>query len=182
MVQNMPQTNLEPMQYLPLDRSSKEIRILKIEPGITGSEIRCTLVHIALQEAADNYAALSYTWGSQQNLKHVYCNGRRLLVTSNLHFAMERCRERQLPGDKFWIDAICINQQDIPERESQVSMMAGIYREARFVLVFLGESDGNAELIPPLMEKIKYLQKERGFRWSVPAEELERHGLPAVPF
>jgi hypothetical protein len=38
----------------------------------------------------------------------------------------------------FWIDAICINQDDIPERNSQVQMMGDIYTNATFVMIWLG--------------------------------------------
>lgn len=41
----------------------------------------------------------------------------------------------------LWIDAICINQSDIKEREEQVARMAHIYKRARRVVVWLGDTD-----------------------------------------
>ena len=38
----------------------------------------------------------------------------------------------------LWVDALCINQQAIPERNDQVSRMGSIYSRARRVLVWLG--------------------------------------------
>ena len=46
----------------------------------------------------------------------------------------------------FWIDALCINQQDVSERNVQVRLMSRIYGEARYVLVWLGEADRHTEL------------------------------------
>ena len=37
----------------------------------------------------------------------------------------------------LWIDAICINQTDIDERNAQVAIMGDIYKEASRVLVWL---------------------------------------------
>ncbi|KAF2830941.1 hypothetical protein CC86DRAFT_366452 [Ophiobolus disseminans] len=50
-------------------------------------------------------------------------------------------RESQ-PGNwkYFWIDAICIDQTNIPERNHQVRLMSNIYKSAAFVLVWLGPS------------------------------------------
>ncbi|CVL07323.1 related to heterokaryon incompatibility protein (het-6OR allele) [Fusarium mangiferae] len=44
-------------------------------------------------------------------------------------------------GVPLWIDAICINQDDIAERNSQVAMMSQIYGSARCVVAWLGEED-----------------------------------------
>ncbi|UPL00019.1 hypothetical protein LCI18_010953 [Fusarium solani-melongenae] len=41
----------------------------------------------------------------------------------------------------LWIDAICINQDDIEERTAQVSQMSRIYSAAKSVIVWLGRED-----------------------------------------
>ena len=46
----------------------------------------------------------------------------------------------------FWIDAICINQDDTTERAHQVRLMAGIYRTAFDVLVWLGPAYENSDI------------------------------------
>ena len=46
----------------------------------------------------------------------------------------------------MWIDAICINQEDIPERNIQTQNMRAIYQNAERVAVYLGiEYNGSAE-------------------------------------
>jgi hypothetical protein len=42
---------------------------------------------------------------------------------------------------KFWIDAICINQDDLDEKSAQIPLMAQIYPQAEAVNVWLGPSD-----------------------------------------
>ncbi|KAI8712024.1 HET domain-containing protein [Fusarium sp. LHS14.1] len=51
-------------------------------------------------------------------------------------------RFHQSPGcwKYFWIDAICINQNEVSERNHQVRMMSHIYKGAVFVLVWFGPS------------------------------------------
>jgi hypothetical protein len=44
-------------------------------------------------------------------------------------------------GKHIWIDAICINQQDIVEKNSQISMMDRVYKTASVVLIWLGPHD-----------------------------------------
>jgi hypothetical protein len=66
-----------------------------------------------------------------------------LSVKYNLHDALEVLRsgvESNSP-EYFWIDAICINQADMKERASQVSIMDQIYNSAEKVIVWVGQED-----------------------------------------
>jgi hypothetical protein len=44
-------------------------------------------------------------------------------------------------SDFIWIDQLCINQTDILERNSQVKLMAQIYKQAQYVPAWLGDYD-----------------------------------------
>ena len=53
-------------------------------------------------------------------------------VTEHLESALRVLREK-LPmraGVRLWVDALCINQQDIEERNLQVQRMRDIYKSA----------------------------------------------------
>jgi len=54
----------------------------------------------------------------------------------------------------YWIDAICINQDDALERNVQVGMMSRIYSSAQLVRVWLGRDDGDTELAIQATRKI----------------------------
>lgn len=54
-------------------------------------------------------------------------------------------REKDGPEELIWIDAICINQADIDEKGTQVSMMDLIYSRASFVVAWLGPEDNHTE-------------------------------------
>ncbi|KAF2820100.1 heterokaryon incompatibility, partial [Ophiobolus disseminans] len=88
------------------------------------------------------YDALSYTWGSIVNMKHITCNCQRLEVTENLFDALSVLRHRYI--DRYlWVDAICINQNDAKERAQQVQKMLMIYQNATNVIAWLGKAHKN---------------------------------------
>ena len=66
-----------------------------------------------------------------------------MLITLNLGSALRHLRNEKRPRS-LWIDAICINQKDLEERGSHVSVMAGIYRCAELVLIWLGEQKNHS--------------------------------------
>jgi hypothetical protein len=45
------------------------------------------------------------------------------------------------PNGMFWIDAICINQQDDDERAIHTRKMNIVYRSAKLVFVWLGKAE-----------------------------------------
>ncbi|PGH04637.1 hypothetical protein AJ79_07034 [Helicocarpus griseus UAMH5409] len=53
-----------------------------------------------------------------------------------------------------WIDQICINQEDLDERATQVMMMDQIYKKARYTMVWLGAEDQYTELAIKTIWKI----------------------------
>lgn len=62
-----------------------------------------------------------------------------MLVTVNCYAALKRLRKTD--GHRLlWVDAICINQSLIPERNHQLGLMARIYHNATRVVVYLGEA------------------------------------------
>jgi hypothetical protein len=89
----------------------------------------------------------------------LYCEGRLLRATRNLRTALRRLRQTKsrltLTGyktpefvedawgdiDLYWIDALCVDQDDLLERSKQVSLMAKIYRRAPSCIIYLGEED-----------------------------------------
>jgi hypothetical protein len=60
-------------------------------------------------------------------------------VTVNLDEALRHFRSITHPNSfLLWADALCINQNDIEERENQVQLMGEVYRRAGTVRVWLG--------------------------------------------
>jgi hypothetical protein len=80
---------------------------------------------------------LSYCWGEPIFDRSITCNNYHKLVTRNLDVALRRAR--QLNFVVIWADGVCIDQEDLAERASQVAMMGNIYSRARFAAICLGE-------------------------------------------
>jgi hypothetical protein len=94
---------------------------------------------------SDRYVALSYVWGSPADKKTIVVNGVEMQITQNLHAALLELRRSTWVrrGVNLWIDALCINQDDLDEREQQVKLMQEIYARAWQVVIFLGPKTSN---------------------------------------
>ncbi|XDG09318.1 hypothetical protein ABKA04_008933 [Annulohypoxylon sp. FPYF3050] len=131
--------------YTPLQRNRFSIRVLEILPCNTEDDtLKCVLIPAQLGPDL-RYAALSYVWGDPKVTKNIIVNDVVLPVTINLESALRQFRKTGLPAEegtakitKLWADAICINQNDILERNHQVTLMASIYSDAASVLSWLG--------------------------------------------
>jgi hypothetical protein len=130
----------EPFVYTPLDPKIDGIRLLTLAPSPNRtSDIHCTLEQVTFAQRPE-YEALSYTWGSDVVKTRIFVDGKEFGVGYNLWGALIHLR---YPKEKrvLWIDAICINQTDILERNRQVRLMPHIYNRARIVNVWLGNRD-----------------------------------------
>ncbi|KAI1171556.1 heterokaryon incompatibility protein-domain-containing protein [Nemania sp. FL0916] len=146
--------------YSPLEKG--QMRLLVLWPAPEHYPLLCTLETSTMEQTSSNlqYAALSYFWGPD------ICNGRLYLVTQdnparnvdsdtwgstarhalripirdNLFRALLRLRRQDSPIC-LWVDVMCINQTDATEKTQQLEQMINIYRNAKNVCVWLGESD-----------------------------------------
>ena len=148
-----------PYQYTPLNEDLKEIRLLTLHGGRFKADIHISIHTVPLtHDNIPTYEALSYVWGSLENRINIQVGGHTLAVTQNLAEALPYLRYKDKPR-VLWIDAICINQQDLKERSRQVRRMADLYRLADRVAVWLGpgstDSSYGLELLEDLSSKIR---------------------------
>lgn len=88
-----------------------------------------------------NYEALSYVWGESTGNRTINLDGKKdVPVTDNLYAALRRLRrpDRQRT---LWVDALCIDQKNVEERNWQVQMMGRIYSTSARVVVWLGDAE-----------------------------------------
>ncbi|KAK3644271.1 hypothetical protein LTR22_015274 [Elasticomyces elasticus] len=125
--------------YEPLDEIRREIRLLRILPSID----RAATVHVELLTTSLDldstlpYSALSYVWGDARTKEAIRIDGTWFEIGESLANAFKHVRQ-ETRDVILWADAICINQEDIPERNHQVSMMGSLYRQATKVIAWLG--------------------------------------------
>ncbi|KAF2787649.1 HET-domain-containing protein, partial [Melanomma pulvis-pyrius CBS 109.77] len=102
--------------------------------------IHCCLEKCSLVEKP-SYRALSYCWGDPMDTRAITVNDQIVKVTTNLEAALRQLKSRGFT--KIWIDALCINQNDILERGLQVLRMGLIYSNALQVMAWLGPAETN---------------------------------------
>jgi hypothetical protein len=103
-----------------------DIRIVLVRPGKPTDPIVCDLEIMFLDGEGHDYQALSYVWGDATMQHSITLNGHIHHVTGNLLAALHRLRMPTIVR-KLWIDALCIDQSNVAERNTQVKMMKRIY-------------------------------------------------------
>jgi len=133
-------------RYEPLAHHDS-IRLLTLQPGLPGTNIFCDIEHTTLSECDDiylAYTALSYVWGDPADSRTLFVQGCPITVTANLLAALDDLRDERQPL-RLWVDAICIDQSNTPERNAQVSLMQKIYSFAKQTVIHLGRGDEELE-------------------------------------
>ncbi|KAK5991510.1 Heterokaryon incompatibility 6-like protein [Cladobotryum mycophilum] len=130
---------VEGYKYGKLDKKQQEFRLLTLEPGEEEDGIVCSIAHASINDTALSYEALSYCWGDRADMRQIMVSGSRMQVTGSLFVALQHLR---LPSAQrvLWVDALCINQNDLAERAQQVRLMGQIYSTCNNVLIWLGEA------------------------------------------
>ncbi|KAF1999324.1 HET-domain-containing protein [Amniculicola lignicola CBS 123094] len=168
--------------YGPLDSSIRQIRVLEIAPSTDPTTpIECKL-HVTSLDSDTflEYTALSYVWGDPEHTTQIEVDGIHRQVTINLESALRHIRKHN-EGVLLWADAICINQDDLEEREGQVAMMGSVFSTARGVIAWLGEESGDSHLAFQLIaECAEWIRGPSDYKFNFePAEFMENvpHGV-----
>ncbi|KUJ24428.1 HET-domain-containing protein [Mollisia scopiformis] len=134
---------------------SRSIRLLKILKWTPTYGVRAELEEMSLDNTAQYYTAISYCWGDPlQRLKTriITLKGHDFAVSQNVYDILEHHSSIHYPV-YIWIDSICINQEDLLERNQQVTFMREIYQHARNVIMWLGATH-DAHLAIFLLNKV----------------------------
>ena len=174
LLDRMLQVNID---YQTLGESDDEIRILELLPqretnGQGGPDhVRCCIEHFK-QEDAPPYRTLSYVWGDptetaqisvayspaprplDQGVQFADSDFQLVPVTVNLESALRHLSQQIHKPLRIWIDALCINQAHKREKTAQVQRMTSIYQEAEEVMVWLGPSADQSDMIMDVLEEI----------------------------
>jgi hypothetical protein len=128
-------------QYRSL-QSSSHIRLLHLHPDedLRSPDVHCEIEQVDLAtDPPPLYEALSYVWGSDEKPSRISCGQKTgIPLTASLYHAL---RDLRRPSETriLWADAICINQDDVLERNQQVCLMDRVYSAAQQVITYIGE-------------------------------------------
>jgi hypothetical protein len=196
--------------YQSLSVDDNEIRLLRLHSGVADDPLRCTLLQVSLHlhykyeykdwgtdhesftpggelEPCDDhhppYEALSYEWGPKPHESPITVNDIPLEISSNLSSALYQFRYHN--RDRIlWTDALCINQVDKEEKNSQIPLMTAIYQQAQRVLIWLGEEGHDSDLAFDTLNKLGGVEKQfsvtraRGMISAGPHFDPFRHPWP----
>lgn len=104
-------------------------------------------VHVDLEihndERHPDYETVSYTWGGENGdstlCRPVYVGKHWDVLVQTLNCQeMLRYLHPRRDVRTIWVDAICINQRDLNERQTQVAKMGSVFESAVRTIVYLG--------------------------------------------
>ena len=129
-------------EYSALDATREEIRLLNLYPGNHEDPIILNFQVIQLEDKPElGLEAVSYKWGRPEGCHQIRVGGNAFFVSSSQN---QMILDLRFPRTirRLWIDALCINQRDVAERNSQVQLMRKIYSLARGVCIWLDHEIG----------------------------------------
>jgi hypothetical protein len=134
-----------------------EIRLFLLQGCVAhGDPIRGRMGVFPLRQCPA-FQALSYVWGERTEGRTIEVEGQGTVkVTDNLFAALRRLRLDVLYSRILWIDALCIDQDNVQERNAQVLFMCEIYARASVVMIWLGEPvEEQHELVGKAIKLVK---------------------------
>lgn len=101
-----------------------QIRLLYLDSDSTEDNISAAL-DVWDKDSAPSYNAISYVCGTSPARNVITVNRQAVMVRDNCFEALQQAN-MHFPGSYVWVDAICINQNDLAEKSAQVAIMGEI--------------------------------------------------------
>lgn len=176
---NMPtQTTWKALEYI------DSIRLLTLRPAkarksALHGELQLTTLSAYEQDILNPYTAISYVWGDPEHVDEVWLGQTSVGITANLGEILRDIRDVN-KSLTIWVDALCINQDDILERNQQVRVMGEIYRQASSTIIYLRPTSQDIDFLFDILighqrqDPVNYKQSfpRNGVKWSL--EEMPR--------
>lgn len=143
---------IQSYNYQPFQKPTQEIRLLTVLGGEDEEEIHIDLTNFNRDAVAYEYDAISYTWGQPGPSYAIYIDGKALELRQNAYLFLKHLRKTRITRRKIWIDAICIDQQNIKEKEALVPGIGQIFHKAATVLVWFDWTSINVHLEPEVID------------------------------
>jgi hypothetical protein len=160
-----------------LDSNRHTIRLLRLTRGRTTAhqnKFHANFVEVCLDHPKFKYLAVSYTWGTGSDAARntlLPVGGCQCIYISSQVLAIFRAVLKPGRTIHLWIDALCINQADIKEKNQRVPYMRDVYQKSNHVVISLGKStkktDQVMDAIYPLYKAYQHSEKSQNV--STPA-------------
>jgi hypothetical protein len=155
-----PSPNRPRFQHSPLEDPGCQLRLLNFSQPHSDADIACELSTWD-HDTAPPYAAVSYVWSEPTAPVTITINGHLFDVGRNCHYALWQVSQHLQPQlQYFWMDAICIDQQNSDERGFQVQQMGRFFEGAEVVFSCVGPHGDGSELVLTALLQLKELVRE----------------------
>jgi hypothetical protein len=158
----------QPYKYTPL---KKDIRLLVLFPSKDNEQISSKIKHVSIKDKP-RYTALSYAWGDPARTEEIFVYGRAFHVTTNLFSFLFHLRQNLTSAISLWRDAIYIDQENPVEKAQQIRLMRSIYQQAGDVMIWLGKSADDSDLVLSMPRMSK--QEVENSTQTVSREQMDR--------
>jgi hypothetical protein len=150
-------------RYSPLIADSNEFRLFHLKKG-SGPSLQGELIHSQHASGIEKipYEAVSYVWGCSEFADAIHTSKGLLQITLNLSLILRDLRSPE-QDRTLWIDAICINQDDVVERGHQVQLMRDIYSGAFRVLFYACHPTPMTNIIMSSLEALQLKCSQGGW-------------------
>jgi hypothetical protein len=156
-------TETSPYRYSLIKHN--ELRLLRFIDD--QDHISATLTIVSIDDPLPAFHTLSYTWADGDRIPkkpwYVEIENQRLPVLVSLKSFVDTLRSKDmlLDGRNWWIDSICIDQENLKERAEQVQLMHTIYQQSEQVIVWLGEESDDSSLGVDFVETLDEVYRQK---------------------
>ncbi|KAL9576177.1 MAG: hypothetical protein Q9212_007319 [Teloschistes hypoglaucus] len=122
---------------------ARQIRLVSFQRSKIDQRTRCEFTIADLDNIDLNYIAISYLWGDPTIVGHIECTQgiKDIPLTASAQKIVDFFSDRRLSSRYFWIDSLCINQNDPHDKSEQVALMGNIYSSAFYVVAWLDPTE-----------------------------------------
>ncbi|KAK3669770.1 hypothetical protein LTR78_010343 [Recurvomyces mirabilis] len=110
------------------------------------------------------YDALSWYWGENKKDRHIRIHvadeAREFPLSQHLYDALHSLRDKY-KSRYLWVDSLCIDQDNVEERNQQVPRMSEIYGDADNVCIWLGVATAEST------EALRFVKNELKIPWKL---------------
>ncbi len=151
-----------PLAYPEL-KELRQIRLLQVSGEQGSGRMLGKFTVVSLDSLPVEYKAVSYSWGYPQSTEEVWFGKHKFLKVNPAAASMLRSVIALRDPSYLWVDALCIDQNNLPEKGLQVRLMRDVFRSAKQVVVWLGDPSADSslamEFIVTLMHAIQTLYR-----------------------
>ena len=121
-----------------------QIRLVRVRHDFFRSRLRGEFINASLDNLP-KYQAISYCWGDGGATERIWFGDHEYLQVTKSAVAVLGTVIDSGSKDHVWIDALCIDQENAAEKNSQVQLMGLIYSSAASTLGWLGEAADDSD-------------------------------------